>query len=206
MLNHAVQAGASWEQIGAARGTSAERVRQEYREWAQGQHDLWTGRLGGEPGRLGLDDIDYTAVIARADLADGLLAPDAGSRGPYADRGRGPRGRGTRWRRRALHHRRQPAHAVRRAEDGRVSPGTYDRQIIEWLSGWERATCAVIAGLVDRAYEAGASRALQAYGPDPAAEHLVAAPGQVAPDRLARDACMVCGRPHSGHDARTAGQ
>src|SRR5690242_2484886 len=34
-----VEAGASWEQIGAARGASVEQARQEYREWAEGQHN-----------------------------------------------------------------------------------------------------------------------------------------------------------------------
>ncbi len=53
-LAHAVEAGASWEQIGAARGASAEQARRDYREWAEGQHDLWTGKWGGEPGRCGL--------------------------------------------------------------------------------------------------------------------------------------------------------
>jgi hypothetical protein len=87
-----------------------------------------------------------------------------------------------------------------------VTLGTYDRQIVEWLAGWERATCAVIAGLVDRAYEAGATRALQAYGPGSATGHLFVAPGQVAHDRPARDACMVCGRPRAEHDERWADQ
>jgi hypothetical protein len=66
MLDHAVKAGASWEQIGAARGTSAEQARQDYREWAEGQHNLWTGKWGGEPGRSGLDDAGYAAALARA--------------------------------------------------------------------------------------------------------------------------------------------
>ncbi len=48
-LDDAAKAGATWEQIGAARGTSAEKPRQDYRAWADGQHDLltWTeGRIG----------------------------------------------------------------------------------------------------------------------------------------------------------------
>jgi hypothetical protein len=64
MLDHAVKAGASWEQIGAR--VSADRARQEHREWAEGQHDLWTGRFGGEPGRFGLDDAGCAEAIARA--------------------------------------------------------------------------------------------------------------------------------------------
>jgi hypothetical protein len=33
--------------------------------------------------------------------------------------------------------------------------GAYDHRIIEWLTGWEPATCAVIAGLITRAHAAG---------------------------------------------------
>jgi hypothetical protein len=33
-----------------------------------------------------------------------------------------------------------------------VPLGAYDRRILEWLAGWEPATCAVIAGLVTRAH------------------------------------------------------
>ena len=77
-LAHAVEAGASWEQIAAARGSSAEQARHEYREWAEGQHDLWTGKWGGEPGRSGLDDAGYAEAIARAG------EPDPGAAKAYA--------------------------------------------------------------------------------------------------------------------------
>jgi hypothetical protein len=62
MLDHAVKAGASWEQIGAARGTSAGQARRDYREWAEGQHNLltWT------EGRIGMSDAEYAQAIARA--------------------------------------------------------------------------------------------------------------------------------------------
>jgi hypothetical protein len=43
MVDQAVKAGGGWEQIGAARGTSAEQARQDYREWADGQHNLVLG-------------------------------------------------------------------------------------------------------------------------------------------------------------------
>jgi hypothetical protein len=33
--------------------------------------------------------------------------------------------------------------------------GAYDRRIIAWLSQWEPQTCAVVAGLIQRAYRAG---------------------------------------------------
>jgi hypothetical protein len=32
-----------------------------------------------------------------------------------------------------------------------IHVGAYDVQILEWLAGWEPATCAVIAGLIRRA-------------------------------------------------------
>jgi hypothetical protein len=62
MLDHAVKAGASWEQIGAARGTSTDQARQDYCEWVEGQHNLltWT------EGRIGMSDADYAQAIARA--------------------------------------------------------------------------------------------------------------------------------------------
>ena len=65
MLDRTVNAGASWEQIGAARSTSADQARQDYREWAEGQHSLWTGKWGGEPGRSGLDDAAYADALRR---------------------------------------------------------------------------------------------------------------------------------------------
>ena len=36
-----------------------------------------------------------------------------------------------------------------------VGLGAFDRRVLAWLSGWEPETCAVIAGLVTRAYAAG---------------------------------------------------
>ena len=61
-LARAVEAGASWEQIGAARGTSTDQARQDYCEWVEGQHNLltWT------EGRIGMSDADYAKAIARA--------------------------------------------------------------------------------------------------------------------------------------------
>jgi hypothetical protein len=56
-----VKAGASWEQIGAARGTSTDRARRDYRERVEGQHNLltWT------EGRIGMSDAEYAKAIAR---------------------------------------------------------------------------------------------------------------------------------------------
>lgn len=40
-----------------------------------------------------------------------------------------------------------------------VELGAYDRRILLWLSGWEPQTCAVLAGLISRAHDAGVARA-----------------------------------------------
>jgi hypothetical protein len=77
-VDRALQAGATWEQIADARGCDEAQARQEYREWAEGQHGLWTGQLGGEPGRLGMNDAEYAAAIARAN------EPDPGAAKAYA--------------------------------------------------------------------------------------------------------------------------
>ena len=42
-----------------------------------------------------------------------------------------------------------------------VRVGTYDYQILLWLTSWEPATCAVIAGLITRAHAAGQGEARQ---------------------------------------------
>jgi hypothetical protein len=62
MMDHAVKAGANWEQIGAARGTSSDQARRDYREWAEGQHRLNTYYKG----KFGMSDDEYAAAIARA--------------------------------------------------------------------------------------------------------------------------------------------
>jgi hypothetical protein len=36
-----------------------------------------------------------------------------------------------------------------------VEAGEYDKRILEWVSGFEDSACAVFAGLITRAYEAG---------------------------------------------------
>jgi len=77
MLDHAAQAGASWEQIGVARGTSAEQARQDYREWADGQHSL----LSYGDGRFGMSDADYAAALARAAGPEPVSTPSCESAG-----------------------------------------------------------------------------------------------------------------------------
>jgi len=67
-VHQALQAGATWEQIAEATGTGEARVRQEYREFAEGQHDMWAGTghwEGAEPHRLGMPDDEFAAAIAR---------------------------------------------------------------------------------------------------------------------------------------------
>jgi hypothetical protein len=59
-VDKAVKAGASWAQVGAATGISAEAARAAYREWAEGQHRLHAGGYGG------LDDEEYAAAIEAA--------------------------------------------------------------------------------------------------------------------------------------------
>jgi hypothetical protein len=55
-VDRAVRAGATWEQIAAARNTTAEAARAAYREWVEGQHQY-----------AGMSDDDYGAAIARAE-------------------------------------------------------------------------------------------------------------------------------------------
>jgi hypothetical protein len=65
MLHHAVAAGATWEQIGAARGTDAGQARSDYRDWAAGQHNLYR-----DLGRLGMDDADYDEALRQVDAPE----------------------------------------------------------------------------------------------------------------------------------------
>jgi hypothetical protein len=91
-LDHAVKAGATWEQIGDARGQSAEAVRREYRQWAEGQHDLHA-----DMGRFGLDDA-RTPRRCGMSASDRTRAASGGGRPGRAcparrDGARGRRGR-----------------------------------------------------------------------------------------------------------------
>jgi hypothetical protein len=64
-VDRALEAGASWEQVAAARGCDQAQARQDYRTWAEGQHDLWASQYSGG-GKLGMNDADYAKAIARA--------------------------------------------------------------------------------------------------------------------------------------------
>jgi len=55
----AVKAGATWAQIAAARGADEAAVRQQYREWAEGQHRY-----------AGMGDEEYATAIARASAGE----------------------------------------------------------------------------------------------------------------------------------------
>ena len=48
-----------------ALGTSEDQVRQEYRKFAEGQHQLWLDYEG----KFGLDDAEYAAAVARSQEA-----------------------------------------------------------------------------------------------------------------------------------------
>jgi hypothetical protein len=74
-VDKAVRAGATWEQIAAATGTTEDAARAAYREWADGQHRLHAGGYGG------LDDDEYAAAVKaagvpHADPAPGVAAED----------------------------------------------------------------------------------------------------------------------------------
>ena len=58
-VDHAVRAGATWEQIAAARNTTAEAARAAYREWAEDQHKY-----------AGMGDAEYAAALERGRRAD----------------------------------------------------------------------------------------------------------------------------------------
>ena len=62
-VHQAVLAGATWEQTGAASGGDAERTRQAYAQWAEGQHRLRQDFPGGT---IGLGDDEYAAAVKAA--------------------------------------------------------------------------------------------------------------------------------------------
>ena len=64
-VDQAVRAGASWEQIAAATGTTEDAARFAYREWAEGQHKY-----------AGMDDAAYAAAVKAA----GISGEDGASR------------------------------------------------------------------------------------------------------------------------------
>ena len=71
-VHHAVIAGATWDQIAAATGASADQARQAYRAWAEGQHRL---RSDFPRGTIGLDGREYAGAIEAADAGTPGGAP-----------------------------------------------------------------------------------------------------------------------------------
>ena len=68
-VDSAVKAGASWDQIAAATGTSAAEAKAAYREWAEGQCQLRQDFPGGT---IGMGDEEYAAALEAIDrIADG---------------------------------------------------------------------------------------------------------------------------------------
>jgi hypothetical protein len=61
-VDQAVKAGVSWSQVAEAVGSDETQARQQYREWADGQHNLWVYYQG----KLGMNDAEYDAAIKRA--------------------------------------------------------------------------------------------------------------------------------------------
>jgi hypothetical protein len=62
LVHYAVLAGASWPQVAAATGSDEVPVRQAYRQWADGQHRLYTDYEG----RFGMDAAGHAAALRRA--------------------------------------------------------------------------------------------------------------------------------------------
>jgi hypothetical protein len=71
-VDQAVKAGASWTQIAEAVGSDEAQARQQYREWAHGQHDLYVAYEG----KFGMNDAEHAAAIKRA--CEPSTAPGAG--------------------------------------------------------------------------------------------------------------------------------
>jgi hypothetical protein len=62
LVHYAVLAGASWSQVAAAAGSEEAATRQAYREWADGQHRLYTDYEG----KFGLGAAEHAAALSRA--------------------------------------------------------------------------------------------------------------------------------------------
>ena len=70
LVHYAVLAGASWPQVAAATGSDEVPVRQAYRQWADGQHRLYTDYEG----RFGMDAAGHATALRRA--AEPRAGPD----------------------------------------------------------------------------------------------------------------------------------
>ena len=72
-VDRALEAGATWEQVADALDCDQAQARQDYRKWAEGQHRLWAGEYG-DGGKFGMNDAEYAAALARADVAANVPA------------------------------------------------------------------------------------------------------------------------------------
>ena len=89
-----------------------------------------------------------------------------------------------------------------------VDLGAYDRRIVGWFAGWEDSTCAVLAGLIRRAYETGLA------APDGERLGFVVVtfnqaggqPGLDYPDLHAGITDAMCERDRKREDTATAGR
>jgi hypothetical protein len=72
-VDQAVRAGATWEQIAAARNATAEAARAAYREWAEGQHRY-----------AGMGDDEYAAALKAAGVTEAGALPGKKPVGPAA--------------------------------------------------------------------------------------------------------------------------
>jgi hypothetical protein len=64
-VDKALRAGATWEQIAAATGTTEGNTRAAYREWADGQHRLYADMA------IGLSDDEYAQAVELAAASSG---------------------------------------------------------------------------------------------------------------------------------------
>jgi hypothetical protein len=71
-VDQAVKVGASWPQIAEAIGSDEPQARQQYREWAVGQHRLHVHYQG----KFGIDDAEYAAAIKRASEPETMLGAE----------------------------------------------------------------------------------------------------------------------------------
>jgi hypothetical protein len=61
-VDQALKVGVSWAQIAEAVVSEEAHAREQYREWARGQHDLYVHYEG----KFGISDAEYAAAIKRA--------------------------------------------------------------------------------------------------------------------------------------------
>jgi hypothetical protein len=74
-IRAALQLGATWTEVADALETTPHEARTALREWAEGQHRLYTGDVeAGRERPFGLDADRYAAVLALTDLDDNARA------------------------------------------------------------------------------------------------------------------------------------